>query len=433
MTASLKILVPEATVNFIENPSFRYNTTGWYAVGATVSRTLDRSRFGIASLKVVAPGTITHEGVYYRVNYLNGTNDKVTASAYVRGIGFIRIRLTDNASGKEWASSSVPLRDERWTRVEITGRCEGGNDVRLYIETPSKASATFYVDGAQMEIKPYSTSYCDGSQEGCRWEGKDNASFSLRNIYTRDGGRWATVIGDDPRLENIYATMTTGFGMESIVNNKTSFIINPGGSIVGIKKTERLLSLVFHAKNRDLSRQCDRELSLGKLHELRQMFIDIIKPDAVGGNQPFWMEYQDGDIPMRLKAYYDGGLEGDWDIRNQWVMDFPLRLLATTPFFLEDNQQSATFDYVDTALFSGVAGRVDGEWKNMNGGIYNNYNLTDFPLDNVDGTIKDLKLGDHGEMYAVGRFKKINYNGILSPNAVADCAAYWDGYKWTAF
>jgi hypothetical protein len=225
--------------------------------------------------------------------------------------------------------------------------------------------------------------------------------------------------------------MTTGFGMEGIVNNKTQTLMTPGGFVNNNKQVERILSIVFHVKDRDLKR--NQDISLRNLHELRQMLIDVIKPDAVGGNQPFWMEYQDGDIPLRMMVHYNGGLEGDWDMRNQWAMDFPLRLLATSPFFTEDNQQCATFDYSDTSIFSGMAGRINGEWETMNGGIYNNFDIVDVPADIVDGTIKDIKIGDHGQIYAVGRFKIINYNGAISPNAPASCAAYWDGYKWIAF
>ena len=432
MSASLKIMVPEATVNFIENPAIRYDTTGWNSSGASISRTLDYSRFGIASLKVVTPGTSIREGTYYRVNNLSGTNDNVTVSAYVRGTGHVRIRLSDETVGKEWSIETVTLRNDRWKRISISGRCAGGNDIRLYVETYGiKVQATtFYVDGAQMEIKPYPTSYCDGSQEGCRWDNSDNGSRSIRNSFTRDGGRWVEIVGTE---DDIYATATTGFGFGQIVNNRYENTTYPGSSVNTIKTDERLLSLVFHVKDRNMTRTLERDITLRKLHALRQMLIDIIKPDATFGNQPFWVEYKDGDIPLLARVSYDGGLEGEWDIRNQWVMDFPLRLLATSPMFFEDNQQSAEFDFSDTSIFSGVAARIDGEWKTMNGGIWNNYEPSEVPDDIVDGTVKDMTLGVRGEVFAVGRFKIINYNGAIVPNGVADCAAYWDGYKWIAF
>jgi len=431
MTASLKIMVPEATVNFIENPAIRYDTSGWYSYGSTISRTFDQARFGISSLKVITTGTVISEGAYYRVNYLNGTSDAITVSAYVRGEGHIHIRLYDGGAGKEWVSKTETLRDDRWKRIFVTGRCSGSDDIRLYVETGDHIQVTtFYVDGAQMEIKPYATSYCDGSKDGCRWDNMDNDSLSIRSPYTRDGGRWVDIFNED---ENVYATATTGFGFGTIVNNLYDNTLFPGGVINNIKTDDRSLSIVFHAKNRDMSRNDKCEMSMRRLFELRQKLFDTIKPDKVGGNIPFWLEYMDGDIPLYAKVFYDGGMEGDWDIRNRWILDFPLRLLSTSPMFSEDNQQTALFDFSDTTILSGVAGRIDGEWETMNGGIWNNYDPTEHTEDTVDGTVKDMALGDRGEIYAVGRFKIINYNGSISPNAVSDCAAYWDGYKWIAF
>ena len=434
MTASLKILVPEATVNFIENPEIRFSTTGWTASGATISRSFDYARFGIASLKVITGNTNISEGAYYRVNYLNGTSDHVTVSAYVRGTGHVRIRLIDNISGKEWASKETVLRTDTWKRMSVTGWYGGGNDARLYVETfgTVKQLATFYVDGAQMEIKSYPTSYCDGSQDGCRWDGVDHASLSLRNILTRAGGKWVTVAGSEREREDIYMTMVTGMGTNPVVNNKETYSLAPGGFVNNTKLTERLITLTFHTKNEVIPRTSRAVTSVNKLHELRQMLLDIIKPDGVGGNQPFWIEYLHGETPLYAQVYYNGGLEGDWDIRNGWVMEFQLNLVAENGIFVEDNQDTAQFDFSDTSIFSGIAGRIDGEWKNMDGGIWNNYDPTQ-DADVIDGIIKDMHVGTHGELYAVGRFKTINYNGTVAPNEPADCAAYWDGYHWTAF
>jgi len=56
MAASLKILVPEATENYIQNPSLRYDTTGWTASGSGITQVLTYALYGIASLKVVTSG-----------------------------------------------------------------------------------------------------------------------------------------------------------------------------------------------------------------------------------------------------------------------------------------------------------------------------------------------------------------------------------------
>ena len=86
---TLRILSPEGTTNYILNPSARYDTTGWAAIGSTLTRVLTYARFGIASFKVVTNGAALYEGISYRVNALAGISDPITVSVYVRGSGHI--------------------------------------------------------------------------------------------------------------------------------------------------------------------------------------------------------------------------------------------------------------------------------------------------------------------------------------------------------
>ena len=421
--ADISILVPETTTNYIKNPSFRYSTVDWTADGATISRIYDHARFGIASLKVVTAGGI-REGVYYRLNSLLAYSSPVTASAYIRGVGHVRIRLTDNNSAKEWASKEIVLEPDRWQRYSISGRITNSNDVRVYIETygTSGQTATFYVDAVQLELKPYPTTYCDGTRPGCRWNGLYDESTSYRSPYTRDGGRWVMVSGADREREDVYMTVVSGMGVAPIQNNRQSYAVVPGGFLDNVKILERPITLQFHVKHKTLTRTYKQALSLGKLHELRQMLIDIIKPDATGGNEPFWIQYKDGDVPVYAQVYYDGGLEGEWDIRNQWAMDFQVRLLATYPMFVEDDQDVAELDFKQSALFNGIAGRIDGEWSNMNYGMYGLAS---------DGSAGDIEIGKYGEIYVCGRIRTINYSALaVNPLAPAWDAAYWDGTKW---
>ncbi len=146
--ASLRILVPDGTQNYVQNPTLRFDTTGWTLFSSTISRTLDFARFGIASLKVVTSGAVLREGVYYRVNNLLGIKDNITVSVYVRGTGKVRVRLNDNPGGQQWVSPSIFLSPLRWQRIEAIGRCSGGNDIRLTVETDgaSAQAVTFYVE-----------------------------------------------------------------------------------------------------------------------------------------------------------------------------------------------------------------------------------------------------------------------------------------------
>jgi hypothetical protein len=423
--ANLQILVPEATTNYIQNPSMRYDTTGWNASGSGISRVLTHARHGIASLEVITNGTVISEGAYYRVNGLSTLSDELTVSAYVLGTGHVRIRLVDNPFGGEWKSEAVTLRTDRWTRISVSGRSTGSDDLRLYVETfgLTARSATFYVDAAQMETLPYSTTYCDGTRPGCRWNGLDSGSTSSRSAYTREGGRWVMISGAYREVEDVYMTVVSGLGVAPITMNSQSYASAPGGFMDNSKINERKISLQFHVKHKSIPRTCKQALSLSKLHELRQMLIDIVKPDKTGGVQPFWIEYQDGDVPLYMQVYYVNGLEGDWDIRNQWMMNFPLNLVATSPMFVEDNQEVASLDFSDAAIFQGVAGRINGEWKTLNGGIINTTAGSQ-----EDGTIEQFALGPKGEVYAVGNFTRVNVIGASYDTAYG--LAYWDGTRW---
>ena len=416
--ATIRFLLPEATRNYIKNPSFRYVADGWTATGASISRTLEQARFNVASLKIVAAGSVIGEGAYYRVSALAGVSDDATASLYVRGVGAVRVRLTDNASGMEWASKSIALRSDRWQRIEVSGRCSGGDDVRLYVETADRVQAvTFYADGAQIERHPYATTFCDGDQPDCRWNIVAHDSEASRDVYTRQGGRWEN-ISEKCERKNLYVTVIGGAGMAPIVNNTQSYAMNPGSYFDNMKVESRVITMSFHAKNEDL--QNKKERTLRYLHELRQNLLDTIKPDRTGRGQPFLMEYQDGEIPVYLWVRYDGGMEGSWDIRNRWVNSFPVRLLATSPYYSEDSHEVALLSFTESlGLLQETAGRQEGQWSNLNYGVNN--------------VLSDMAVDSSGRIYIAGSFTVINNNALaIDPLRPALDIAYWDGEKWNS-
>jgi len=212
MAATLKVIVPEATTNYVLNPSFRYDTDGWTAVGCSAGRVFNYKLFGVSSMKITTTGSALREGVYYRSQGLIGIKEPITVSIYARGSGEVQIRLLEGSD--EWVSPSYSLFSDRWTRMEVTGYSSGSDDIRLYVETANGIKAiTFYVDGAQIERKAYSTSYCDGDQPGCHWNIMDSASTSTRDANEYTGGRWVELAGECRDNDDIYITVIGGFGM----------------------------------------------------------------------------------------------------------------------------------------------------------------------------------------------------------------------------
>lgn len=370
MTVNLRVLVPDDTINYIKNPAFRYATTGWTAVGAAISRTLTYARFNVASLQVVTNGAAIHEGTYYRVSNIPNTGGPVTVSAYVRGTGTVRIRVVDNPLGASIPSAAIALTLDSWTRIEVTGAAlaGGGNDVRLYVETDGPAKAiTFYVDGAQMEMKPQAGSYCDGDQPGCRWNIVNHDSLSSRLASTRQGGKWVALAGPCRDVnQNIYVTQLGGAGMAPMTNTLNSWAVAPGSYYQSTKINNRVITMAFHTKN-ELSKDKSRAL----LHGLRQQLIDIFKMDKTAGGEAFLFEYSDTDAvrPLYIRLRYEAGLEGDWDIRNGFTESFPIRFVAVDPFWMEDSQNVKQLNFLNAMRLAGadaLAGgyaRVNGEWS----------------------------------------------------------------------
>lgn len=411
MSASIKVLVPEATINYIQNPSFRYDLTGWAAVGSTCSRVLDYVLHGISSMKIVTDGMALREGAYYRVNTLVGISEPVTVSIYARGRGKVHLRLIEGL-GTEWVSDPVTLYSDRWTRMEVSGYSTGNNDMRLYVETHnSLQQITFYIDGAQMERKAYATTYCDGDQPGCRWNIIDSASNSSRDAYTRQGGRWVPLAGPCRADNDIYMTVLGGMGMVPIVNNIQPWALSPGSYYQNTKVLDRQVTISFHAKN--ITLRTIKNPNLSPLHLLHQQLIDIFKPDRTGGGESFLFSYQEGDREVFLRLRYEGGLEGEWDLRNQWTSSFPIRFLAVDPYFVENNKHAQALLFKDTATISKIAGRVDGQWNYMAAGLLN--------------SVSKMAIGRRGELYVCGGFTKDRSNTIT-----LNYVAYWDGTKWNA-
>lgn len=412
--ATLKILVPDATTNYIENPALRYDTTGFTATGATISRSLNKARFGIASLKIITTGSALNEGAYYRVSKLLGISEPITVSVYLRGSGVVRLRLIDNPRGKQWVTKAINLNDRRWIRLEVTGFSTGSNDMRLYVETDktSVQAVTFYADGFQMERKAYATTYCDGNQKGCYWAGMYHASQSLRRADTRLGGRWVDLC-DDPDL---YFTTIGGLGVAPIRNNIQSYADAPGSFHQNSKTLDRVVTILFHAKHKILPRT-NAKPSLDKLHGLRQMLFKIIQPDKTAGDEEFLMQYQDGPFPMYFRARYDTGLEGEWDVRNQWVNSFPVRFLVVSPYIFDDSYEVASLVFRERQTVNYVMQRYDGAWRQMNGGH--------------NDQIYDFAIGKRGEIYAVGAFTRSNNTTTsISPQIYSNYISYWDGTEW---
>jgi hypothetical protein len=362
------------TGSFYMDNCFWYATVGDFVI---VEPTLERARFGRKSLKIQTPGSNNSEGVYGYID-TTGINGPVVGSAYVRGSGKIRLRLIDGATGGQYISQEHQLHDRYWQRLSVEGITVGGDDYRMYIETIGTVpqEETLYVDAAQIEEGGVLTSYCDGDQEGCFWNGVLHASTSERESTSMAGGEWVPWRDDECDPDSYY-TEVSGFGMPPVTLNRQSMALTAGSFYDSTRIEERVL--IINSFFRDTGAQKRKGGEIKHLFELRQRIEDLVKPDNNPSQDPFWLRFgQDGKW-LYIQAHYETGMEFDLDVRNKWTNASSLRFLAMQPYFTEDSQETALLEF-GQELGDGLyyAMRVDGEWQLQLNGLNNEVNALEF-------------------------------------------------------
>lgn len=229
--------------NLITNPSAEVDLTGYSPEpGATVTRTTAAKNLGAFGIQVA-----TTNVAFSGVAYASATGIAIqpslpyTFSAYaalaVAGSHGTLLWLefydvADNLVGQ--FSSAITLASTVMARFSITATAPAtAHHARIFIDTNVAGGVwTFYTDNWQLEQAASASTYCDGSQTGCFWEGAANASPSHHggspfwpNLRPQNrikvGGVWASTTY--PRYYGYAQGWTPEYpgGQQSIVNLQT--------------------------------------------------------------------------------------------------------------------------------------------------------------------------------------------------------------------
>jgi hypothetical protein len=390
-TGKVSLVLPEAGINLITNPSFEYGTTGWTAVSATIGRSAAQHMFGVSSLEVVTANAAANEGAYDSHN--PGAAGTFTASAYVYGAsGTVRIRLRDQTNGTETSSSAVTLAGA-WQRITVTHTTGGVcADLRTYVETDAQQNITYYVDGVQLEESSYYTTYIDGTQRGCAWYGAKHVSASYRSGQSRAGGRihnldsWSVIIDT-----------LTGVGMPPVRHNVQQLAQQPGASLQGVKVEPRVLQLKGHTDT----------ASESTMYAARKEIIDALKDDLVATTQPVILQYSGTGTDLWCYCVYDAGLEAQFDTTN--YNEFTIRLIAYDPYWYAVGNDAMPLPVSESMTLRYCAGRLRdaGQWDDLG--------LTANPA--MGGTVYAIARGPDGKIYFGGWFT--NWNGAVGRDYIA--------------
>lgn len=347
------VIVPQASVNLVANPSFEVNTTGWTTTSATLTRTAGAGVFGGYGGRLLASATNGKAG-FTTAAVANGSSNPF--SLWVKAdSALVSLKGTIGASN---ASQTHPG-DGAWHRLSVVITAPSATTPVLeVIDGRSSAWTNVDIDGAQVETgQTAPTSYIDGDQDGCTWDGTPGASTS-----TRDGrdGRGGAVTAFDAL--GLLVKEQPGIGFAPVDVTTAERMVDAGSVYQQWRAKERTVTLLA--------------LLLGSgttagLHAARRTAVDALNPSKRKNNGPLVLRYTGATVTRRLRAYYEGGLEwGKIDAANE---EIPLRFLAPDPLWeAETDSQLALTPLQTVAPSTAVLVRRNpstGAWSDIGGSV----------------------------------------------------------------
>lgn len=400
-----RFIQPDGTSNEALNPSFE--TTGNFAAGggATVTRTAAEGKYGLYGLRVQTAGN--NQGAVITTATLANAAHYVT----LRAKGTIPPNWYWSLDGVTFhAPTRIEDIDDDWRLYGfLFPASEASGSTSLTIFQNGAGAGDFFIDGIQVEAKPYWTTFCDGNQPGCDWDGAPNASSSTRSAQSRAGGRLRDFWEDF----GFFVQESIGAGASPIEISTRGYALLPGGELTGIKTQSRQFTLIgkFLADSEP------------ELHANRQALIIALAPGSFPESQPVVVRYGGADVQKEISAHYEGGLEAQlrasfgpyqvederWRRLQKWEERATIRFNAPDPLWHEVGESAAVLDTNDSATLQQITGRLrsTGQWDDLGLGVP--------PTTGAGATA--IAAGPDGKIYIGGDFT--GWDGVAGRDHVA--------------
>lgn len=461
-----RIVVPRPDLyhpyNYIRNPSFEKNVTdGWTGVNTTPTQ----ADAGVYGLHCCRFGT-TGSDNYIKSGAVSIADDEtVLVAAYIRDVSTptdvnVRIYDTTNTAYRASAAASICA---SWTRKVCYWKNETGSAANVELRAGSWDTETSVVDVDACLLIIFNDdtaaadiielTYFDGDEDGAHWTGQEHNSISRLARDTREHGQ---ILDLDDDLGLLIETIT-GAGLPPYTNALNTWALIDGAYFSRARAEVRPLVL----------RSTVSGTTLANLYDRRRALIKALQPDRGRRNQPIRLfhlrpDLTEGDPTWReLRVRYDGGLE--LQKPRGYSDSFPLRLIATDPYFYSEKWERLALDVNDAVYYDNGGMRIDGAWTGFSndnltvasiyailyskaagriyiGGAFTNFhniaagdyiiaidpvtNTAEALADGLNNNVYDMALGPDGELYVVGDFTA---SGATTLNGVAK----WDGSSWT--
>lgn len=386
------IVVPEATTNYTLNPSGEIAGNFAAVGGGTMTRVTTTQWIGVYSYRIQTAA--------------NNEGGTLTLQALSNAIHYVTVRVAGTLPADwDWsldnATYTTPARikayDTDWTLYGLEfPAAQANGSTTLYIRQNGAGAGDFNVDGIQVEQKDdYWTTYCDGTQDGCEWNGAVHASTSTRSALSRAGGRVR-------ELTDYYFEVSRmdGPGMPPQELGLQQYAILPGGEMTSVREG----SLPFTLTGAITDTVGVGFTELADVHAAREALIALLRPNAYpyvdGDPQPVRFRYTGAATEKELAAHYEAGLELRINGEFPCWERVAFRFIADDPFWYEIGNSATVLDSNDTATMRYVAGRLraTGQWDDLG--------LTNNPTAN--GTIYTILYASDGYVYVGGNFTGMN-------------------------
>ena len=377
------VTLPVEKTNLALNASFEYGTIGAVAIqSATLGSSSQFQQYGAWSCSITPDANGTSGGAFG--TWTAGNGSAYTVSMYARlanGVGY-RLAVADS-SGVNFVSGGTTTftGGGTWARYSLS-YTEPSGAVRRAVLTKSGAADTtaIYVDGYQIEAGSV-TSYCDGDQPGCVWNGAPHASTATRSAQSRAGGSLVALADLGWQVDQM-----PGVGMPSLENSAESYAVLDGAQYQRTRAGARSFTLtakpIVGTTTQDF-------------HITRRTIIDALKIDSVTPQQPTRFVYVGGQGTVQIDAVYDHGFElGAMD--GPMAESFAAAFVAYDPYFAAPTQEGTTLGAYNTFGSANWAVSRDpiGRWGTLG------------PAGtSTSGEIRALAIGTDQKVLAGGSFR----------------------------
>lgn len=434
---------PLAGVNYLTNPSGEVDAALWGAFGGTTVRTVGAGVFG---------------GYGFAVTTTGGTGGANTATITVPATGHmtfsVYVRATSASVGLYMSGAGLTSVTEQiahpgdglWHRLEVAGDVSVGGTLNcVVVDYRTSGTRTYDFDGAVLEFGPAATTYIDGDQPGCSWDGKPHASTSTRDGRDSRGG----VLTSFDSL-GLLVMEQHGLGMPPVDVATQSLAQADGEQYTRTKAKSRVITLTALLDS----------TGLANLHAKRLAVENLFNPDNRRGRGPVVLRYTGSATKKRITAYYEAGLEQAPPVATYETI--PLRFAAPDPIWEGETDSQAVLAAPATIVSPNhiVQRTPGGTWQALGLGLTGGNPLPRARALGVDGSLYvggTFTAADAGPVSGVTRWYQGNWyalgtgmNGPVFCTAVgpdgtlyaggefttadgsgANCIAKWNGSGWS--